>query len=564
MMEADPFDGAIYVFRAKRADRVKLVFWDGTGVCLFAKRLEDGDVSLAEDRGRRDASVGGAALGAAGRARLAAGAASPRSTSADVARLTCGEVNQGAAKSSQIRRKYGVVAGMTQAADALPDDPETLKAMLIAERIRSERLVQIIKELQRHRFGRRAETLPADQLLLALEDVEQSEAETAARGRGEVAGRARGGDAQAARQPRRVAAASAAHRDRSSTSRARLARAVGANFTGSVKTSARSSTSFPPSSGCLVVRRPKYACRDLRGRGGPSPGASAADRGWPADRGDGRPRAGRQIRRSPAALSPGADLRAPGNSVSIARRSPTGSAAPPSTCGRSANASSPTCSSSDETVRRRDDGAGARSRPRTHQDRPTLGLCQRRSTLGRNGPAGGRLRLCARPEGVAADRASWPASRAFSRSTATPATARSSKRATSASPSAGRTCAVASTNSSSPTPRRSPARRCNASRRSMPIEKDIRGCRPAATPRRPPGALAPNSRRTRTLAARQAPAHQPEEQARRGDPLCAVALGRPQPLPRRRPDRDRFQHGRAFDPPDRNACVIVRPFLKYL
>ncbi len=42
-MAADPFDGAIYVFRAKRTDRVKLVFWDGTGVCLFAKRLEDGE-----------------------------------------------------------------------------------------------------------------------------------------------------------------------------------------------------------------------------------------------------------------------------------------------------------------------------------------------------------------------------------------------------------------------------------------------------------------------------------------------------------------------------------------
>jgi transposase len=41
-MHADPFSGAVYVFRAKRADRVKLVFWDGTGVCLFAKRLEDG------------------------------------------------------------------------------------------------------------------------------------------------------------------------------------------------------------------------------------------------------------------------------------------------------------------------------------------------------------------------------------------------------------------------------------------------------------------------------------------------------------------------------------------
>jgi len=44
---------------------------------------------------------------------------------------------------------------MTQAAEALPDDPETLKAMLIAERQRAERLVQIIKDLQRHRFGPR-------------------------------------------------------------------------------------------------------------------------------------------------------------------------------------------------------------------------------------------------------------------------------------------------------------------------------------------------------------------------------------------------------------------------
>ena len=42
-MGADPFSGAIYVFRAKRADRVKLIFWDGTGVVLVAKRLEDGE-----------------------------------------------------------------------------------------------------------------------------------------------------------------------------------------------------------------------------------------------------------------------------------------------------------------------------------------------------------------------------------------------------------------------------------------------------------------------------------------------------------------------------------------
>lgn len=39
-MRIDPFCGTIYVFRAKRADRVKLLWWDGTGVCLLTKRLE--------------------------------------------------------------------------------------------------------------------------------------------------------------------------------------------------------------------------------------------------------------------------------------------------------------------------------------------------------------------------------------------------------------------------------------------------------------------------------------------------------------------------------------------
>jgi transposase len=41
-MKADPFSGTVYVFRAKRADRVKLIFWDSTGLCLFTKRLENG------------------------------------------------------------------------------------------------------------------------------------------------------------------------------------------------------------------------------------------------------------------------------------------------------------------------------------------------------------------------------------------------------------------------------------------------------------------------------------------------------------------------------------------
>jgi transposase len=39
-LKADPFSGIIYVFRAKRTDRIKLLFWDQTRLCLLSKRLE--------------------------------------------------------------------------------------------------------------------------------------------------------------------------------------------------------------------------------------------------------------------------------------------------------------------------------------------------------------------------------------------------------------------------------------------------------------------------------------------------------------------------------------------
>ena len=37
-----PFSGALFVFRGKRGDAVKILAWDGSGMCLFAKRLEHG------------------------------------------------------------------------------------------------------------------------------------------------------------------------------------------------------------------------------------------------------------------------------------------------------------------------------------------------------------------------------------------------------------------------------------------------------------------------------------------------------------------------------------------
>ena len=38
--DLDPFSGAIFVFRAKRTDRLKIVVWDGTGLVLVYKRIE--------------------------------------------------------------------------------------------------------------------------------------------------------------------------------------------------------------------------------------------------------------------------------------------------------------------------------------------------------------------------------------------------------------------------------------------------------------------------------------------------------------------------------------------
>lgn len=39
-LQKKPFDGAVYVFRAKRADRLKMIWWDGTGLVMAYKRLE--------------------------------------------------------------------------------------------------------------------------------------------------------------------------------------------------------------------------------------------------------------------------------------------------------------------------------------------------------------------------------------------------------------------------------------------------------------------------------------------------------------------------------------------
>jgi hypothetical protein len=60
VLALDPYSGHLFLFRSKRGDYLKVLYWDGSGLCLFAKRLER-QVRLAADRGWRAGAHAGAA-----------------------------------------------------------------------------------------------------------------------------------------------------------------------------------------------------------------------------------------------------------------------------------------------------------------------------------------------------------------------------------------------------------------------------------------------------------------------------------------------------------------------
>ena len=63
VLKQDPFAGHLFVFRGRRGDLVKVIWWDGQGACMFLKRLEkgrfvwpsakEGKVALTPGRRRR-------------------------------------------------------------------------------------------------------------------------------------------------------------------------------------------------------------------------------------------------------------------------------------------------------------------------------------------------------------------------------------------------------------------------------------------------------------------------------------------------------------------------------
>src|SRR6202035_4938211 len=149
---------------------------------------------------------------------------------------------------------------MASTAATLPDDPDLLKAMLLAERAESERLRQIIKELQRHRFGRRAESLPEEQLQLGLEAEQVEAAEEAKTEENEPARRKAGAARRRANRgalPAHLPRIEMVVDDIESTNCPGCAgplHRIGEDV-------AERLDIVPAQFRVLVVRRPKYACR---------------------------------------------------------------------------------------------------------------------------------------------------------------------------------------------------------------------------------------------------------------------------------------------------------------
>jgi transposase len=256
-------------------------------------------------------------------------------------------------------------------------------------------------ELQRHRFGRRAETLPEDQMLLGLEDVEQSLA-------GDDAAKPMTPAERSARAERRRSNRGClpAHLprvemivdidDKTCPCCQRELHCIGEDRSERLDT-------VPAQLRVLVTVRPKYACRKCEdGVLQAAAPARLIDGGLPTEATVAQVLVSKYAdhlplyRQAQIYARQGINLDRSTLADWSCRLAPAPTARTPA---RKAKAKA-------EAVCRRDDGAGAGSRPRPHENRPILGLRRRRQAMGRNRSAGCCLFLRSRPHGGTSDESS--------------------------------------------------------------------------------------------------------------------------------------------------------------
>lgn len=236
---------------------------------------------------------------------------------------------------------------MTPGAEALPTDPDALRALLFAERERhaqelgaahgeAERLIAIIKEPQRQRFGRRSERIDPDQLALMLEDLEQTDAASEAE-----AEKAEAPKPAIPRKRRTNRGALPAHlpreeividvADKTCPCCNGLRHRVGEDVSERLDVT-------PAQFKVLVIPRPKYACRRCEGEIAQAAAPEGLIEGGMPTEALVAHVVVAKYADLPPSLSPSADLRPPGHRPRPLH--PTGSGAPHSRCARSTSACS--------------------------------------------------------------------------------------------------------------------------------------------------------------------------------------------------------------------------------
>ena len=78
VLAEDPFAGALFAFRGRKAGLIKVLWHDGIGLCLLTKRLERGQFVWPSSGTRRGDAVSGAIRHVAGGLRMARAGAGPQ------------------------------------------------------------------------------------------------------------------------------------------------------------------------------------------------------------------------------------------------------------------------------------------------------------------------------------------------------------------------------------------------------------------------------------------------------------------------------------------------------